>query len=66
MTKDPVCKTKLDPDRATIRVEYQGCSYFFCSESCHRAFTAEPRRFVRVEDRPRMVSTEQTYGFPWQ
>lgn len=45
MTTDPVCKMKIDPAKAAAKVEYAGQTYYFCSDACHKAFTAEPQRY---------------------
>ncbi len=46
MTTDPVCKMEVNPAKAAAQAQYGGQTYYFCSESCHRAFTAEPRRYA--------------------
>ncbi len=45
MATDPVCKMAVDPQKAAARVEYQGAPYYFCSEQCHKQFTADPERY---------------------
>jgi Cu+-exporting ATPase len=44
--KDPVCGMEIDPSTAAASEEYQGTTYYFCSESCHRQFVQEPGRFA--------------------
>ena len=46
MTIDPVCKMTVQPDKAAARVDYGGQTYYFCSEVCHQAFTADPQKYV--------------------
>lgn len=46
MTTDPVCKMTLEPQQAAAKVEYQGETYYFCSEHCHKLFTAHPERYA--------------------
>ena len=46
MTTDPVCKMTVDPQKAAARVERQGVTYYFCSEHCHKQFTARPEMYV--------------------
>jgi YHS domain-containing protein len=46
MTSDPVCKMNLDPEKAAAKAEYAGQTYYFCSEACHRSFTADPLKYA--------------------
>lgn len=46
MTRDPVCLMTLDPRRAAAMVEYQGQTYYFCSEGCKQKFLAQPGLFL--------------------
>ena len=46
MAIDPVCKMEVEPAKAAAKVDYAGQVYYFCSEACHKAFTAEPRKYA--------------------
>lgn len=46
MATDPVCKMEVNPAKAAAQAQYAGQTYYFCSESCHRTFVAEPRRYA--------------------
>lgn len=46
MTTDPVCKMNVEPSKAAAKAEYGGQTYYFCSETCHKAFTAEPQKYA--------------------
>lgn len=46
MTRDPVCRMKVDPARAAARAEHAGEVYYFCSAGCQRTFLTDPGRFV--------------------
>lgn len=46
MQTDLVCRMQVEPERAGARAEYQGTTYYFCSQGCHRAFTANPEKYV--------------------
>ena len=48
MQTDPVCRMQVEPDRAAARAEYQGTSYYFCSQGCDKTFTANPEKYVRA------------------
>jgi Cu+-exporting ATPase len=53
MPKDPVCGMELDEETAAASSEYDGDTYFFCSESCLREFEADPERYVGTWEEPR-------------
>ena len=46
MVEDPVCGMRIDPDDAAGTAEYEGKRYYFCSETCHDAFVANPATYV--------------------
>lgn len=49
MATDPVCGMKVDEKQTTARVVYEGRAYYFCSESCHKAFTAGPAKYAKPD-----------------
>jgi YHS domain-containing protein len=42
MATDPVCGMRIDTDDAAATAEYEGKTYYFCSQACHDAFVADP------------------------
>jgi len=46
MEIDPVCKMKVDPAKAAAKVTYAGQTYYFCSDTCHKAFSADPQQYT--------------------
>lgn len=46
MAIDPVCKMNVEPAKAAASADYGGQMYYFCSEACHKAFTADPRKYA--------------------
>lgn len=46
MVEDPVCGMRIDPEDAAGTAEYEGKGYYFCSETCHDAFVANPATYV--------------------
>lgn len=46
--KDPVCGMTVDPQTAKYRTAFDGETYYFCSESCLRKFTANPHDYVHA------------------
>jgi Cu+-exporting ATPase len=45
MFKDPVCGMQVD-DKARLQSNYQGQTYFFCSEDCKRKFDQDPQQYA--------------------
>jgi YHS domain-containing protein len=46
MAKDPICGMDVDPMKAQaagLALEYQGKTYYFCSEHCKQEFTKNPK-----------------------
>lgn len=46
MHKDPVCGMTVDPNRAAGKSEYQGSTYYFCSQGCKRKFDQNPKQYL--------------------
>ena len=46
MATDPVCGMRINTENATASTEYEGETYFFCSQTCHDAFTADPAAYA--------------------
>lgn len=51
MAIDPVCGMTVDEKQAAAKAEYQGATYYFCSSSCHKTFTAEPAKYAKPVER---------------
>ena len=43
---DPVCRMRLRKDHVTLKSNYRGQDFYFCSERDLKAFEAEPERWV--------------------
>lgn len=52
MATDPVCNMTVEPNQAAAKVEYQGTTYYFCSDGCRKAFTAVPENYVARRESP--------------
>jgi len=39
--QDPVCGMEVDPDETEYSIEYEGETYYFCSQSCKESFDPE-------------------------
>lgn len=46
MAIDPVCKMSVESDKAAARAEHDGQVYYFCSDICHKAFSADPNKYT--------------------
>ena len=44
---DPVCGMKVDPMTTNLVASYQGRDYYFCAESCRRAFEKNPDKYSK-------------------
>ena len=52
MGMDPVCGQKVDEERTPYKYEYEGTTYFFCSQGCKRALELRPDIIVkRIEEK---------------
>ncbi len=47
MVKDPVCGMTIEESNAAATEEYQGSTLYFCSDSCHSKFQANPAQYVQ-------------------
>ena len=46
MVTDPVCGMRIDADDAVASSEYEGKTYYFCSEVCYDAFVTDPAAYA--------------------
>ena len=44
---DPVCRMRIDIERAATAIPFQGVTYHFCSHECGRLFSEAPERYAR-------------------
>ena len=52
LVEDPVCRMKVDPDRAKAKAEHQGKPYYFCCPGCAQKFQADPQRYLAPKAAP--------------
>jgi Cu+-exporting ATPase len=48
---DPVCGMDIDAADAAGGEEFQGTTYYFCSNSCQERFKADPSRYAAASER---------------
>lgn len=44
--KDPVCGMTIEDSDAVATSEYEGATYYFCSQSCKNAFDHDPPSYA--------------------
>ncbi|HJT92094.1 MAG TPA: YHS domain-containing protein [Mycobacterium sp.] len=47
MEKDVVCGMQVDPAKAAGQSQYQGKTYYFCSNGCKAKFDGNPAKFAK-------------------
>jgi Cu+-exporting ATPase len=45
--KCPVCGMEMEPDLVASETNYEGKSYYFCSDECRKKWDADPERYAR-------------------
>lgn len=45
--KDPVCGMQVEKNASTLTSEYNGRSFYFCSEHCMKQFDLEPGKYLK-------------------
>jgi len=51
MVVDPVCGMEFKKEKAKASHEYNGKTYYFCTERCKDKFVENPGQYVRADDR---------------
>jgi P-type Cu+ transporter len=59
---DPVCGMTIAPADAVGRVEHGGKTYYFCSDTCLKAFQADPGKFLAT---PRGAAPTASASTQW-
>src|SRR5581483_11553410 len=52
---DPVCGMTVQPETAAGSAEFEGRTYYFCSQHCVHKFQADPRRYLGEAPAPAPV-----------
>jgi YHS domain-containing protein len=47
MATDPVCKMRVDENKAAGKSEFNGKTYYFCASACKVKFDANPEHYVK-------------------
>jgi len=58
---DPVCGMTIDSQTAVARTQYEGRTFYFCSEECKRQFDANPTRYAATAqaDQPEQLERHE-------
>jgi Cu+-exporting ATPase len=43
---DPVCKMDVDTQRAEVKTQHKGQTYYFCGSQCKQKFDKAPERYA--------------------
>jgi P-type Cu+ transporter len=43
---DPVCGMSVESSTAAASIEYEGTTYYFCSQQCADTFRSNPEKYV--------------------
>jgi Cu+-exporting ATPase len=46
MTRDPVCGMEVDTRTSNWVSEYNGATYYFCTDGCVKAFNTNPSQYL--------------------
>lgn len=46
MVTDPVCGMQIEEAKAAGKIEHEGRTFYFCSETCQKAFEETPERYA--------------------
>ena len=57
---DPVCGMTVDPATAAGTFDYEGETYYFCSQSCLRKFSADPQAYLNRLPQPATMRNVMT------
>ncbi len=55
---DPVCGMKIDPATAKYKFDFEGKTWYFCSEGCLNKFKADPCKFCQLEAKEKAEKTK--------
>ena len=45
--RDPVCNMQVDEKNAAGQSDYQGQTYYFCSQNCKEQFDRNPQQYAK-------------------
>ncbi|MFY9529378.1 MAG: heavy metal translocating P-type ATPase [Candidatus Acidiferrales bacterium] len=57
MAIDPICGMTVDPECAPARREFDGKTYYFCSDACAKRFSTNPKKYLQAQQSRSTSST---------
>ena len=48
MVKDPVCGADVDDKKSMLKVDKDGATHFFCSNSCMKRFKSDSAKYLKA------------------
>ena len=57
--KDSVCGMQVDEQKAAGESQYQGQTYYFCSQSCKQKFDQNPQQYADSSSQSQTGSTNR-------
>ncbi len=60
---DPVCGMRVDPTRATHKLQHEGETYYFCCAHCAQKFRSAPNRYLHPAHPPGLLQARHTLVF---
>jgi Cu+-exporting ATPase len=70
---DPVCGMSVEPESAAGSYEFEGKTYYFCSQSCRQRFEGDPSKFLKspevvqlipISTAPKVVDSGEEHTCP--
>jgi Cu+-exporting ATPase len=58
--RDLVCNMEIDEQNAAGRSQYQGQTYYFCSQSCRNKFGQNPQQYAQQREQGTGKSPDKT------
>jgi YHS domain-containing protein len=49
MDRDPVCKRKMNRNKAYVTIQYNGETYYLCCPLCQAEFEKDPEKYLKVK-----------------
>jgi Cu+-exporting ATPase len=60
--KDPVCGMDVEPEKAAASAEWQGETWYFCSQGCREKFVADPEGILRQREEKEKEKARESAG----
>lgn len=58
MDRDPVCKRKMNRNKAYVTIEYKGGKYYLCCPLCQSEFEKDPGKYINQKQGKKDIRVE--------